>query len=53
MKANLRKDFQPSGTIDQFRKDWLRAPKKIDNTVVQNLMGTLRRKVRKIAKEPE
>lgn len=51
MKAKLRKDFKPSGTIDQFRKDWLKASKKIDNTVVQNLMSTVRRKVRKIAKE--
>lgn len=50
MKAKLRKNVKPAEDLTQFKKDWNRVTKTVNESVVQNLMRHIKNKVRELGK---
>jgi len=50
-KSYLRKHIKPSQTIEKFERDWTKVAEIVANQSVQNLMASVRSKVRSLAYE--
>lgn len=50
MKAKLRKTARSADTEQQFRSDWNKVARTFDKVAVRSLMGTMRQKIRKLAR---
>lgn len=50
MKFRLRKSGKAADSLEKFKRDWNRVAKTVDKSIVQDLMHSMRSKVRKLAR---